>query len=254
MIELNKKYSLEQLAKAMGISYNSIKHDRKKYENHLSLFYDYDITTQGRGIYYIFLEQYSPYIPYKEFSKNKRNALFQEKIKATIIQDNRQTGSNIARIICIEDDVQVLDLKLSTITVYTRSNLKELLNQGYYELEDYRWCYLDKEANKYVVMLDSQIKELRSYFSDYHNLNKEEQEDIYSQIQQGLISKQEGQARLGENICNGFTYGIKMFEVKYNMHPIKVPVYVRAVKFNDDDILQDAIEEDPGLGQEEVDD
>ena len=242
MIELNKKYSSKELAEAIGISDKTLRNNRKNYENHLSLFYDYDTVVQGRGIYYTFLEQYSPYIPYKEFSKNKRNTLFQEKIKATIIQDNRQTGSNIARIICIEDDIQVLDLQLSTITAYTRSNLKELLNQGYYELEDYRWCYLDKEANKYVVMLDSQIKELRSYFSDYHNLNKEEQEDIYSQIQQGLISKQEGQARLGENVCNGFTYGIKMFEAKYNMHPIKVPVYVRAVKFNDDNLL-DPIEE-----------
>lgn len=242
MIELNKKYSSKELAEAIGISDKTLRNNRKNYENHLSLFYDYDIVVQGRGIYYTFLEQYSPYIPYKEFSKNKRNVLFQEKIKATIIQDNRQTGSNIARIICIEDDVQVLDLKLSTITAYTRSNLKELLNQGYYELEDYRWCYLDKEANKYVVMLDSQVKELRSYFSDYHTLSKEEQEDIYSQIGQGLISKQEGQARLGENVCNGFTYGIKMFEAKYNMHPIKVPVYVRAVKFNDDDLL-DPIEE-----------
>ena len=242
MIELNKKYSSKELAEAIGISDKTLRNNRKNYENHLSLFYDYDTVVQGRGIYYTFLEQYSPYIPYKEFSKNKRNTLFQEKIKATIIQDNRQTGSNIARIICIEDDIQVLDLQLSTITAYTRSNLKELLNQGYYELEDYRWCYLDKEANKYVVMLDSQIKELRSYFSDYHNLNKEEQEDIYSQIQQGLISKQEGQARLGENVCNGFTYGIKMFEANYNMHPIKVPVYVRAVKFNDNDLL-DPIEE-----------
>ena len=242
MIELNKKYSSKELAEAIGISDKTLRNNRKNYENHLSLFYDYDTVVQGRGIYYTFLEQYSPYIPYKEFSKNKRNTLFQEKIKATIIQDNRQTGSNIARIIYVEDAIQVLDLKLSTITAYTRSNLKELLNQGYYELEDYRWCYLDKEANKYVVMLDSQVKELRSYFSDYHNLNKEEQEDIYSQIQQGLISKQEGQARLGENVCNGFTYGIKMFEAKYNMHPIKVPVYVRAVKFNDDDLL-DPIEE-----------
>lgn len=242
MIELNKKYSSKELAEAIGISDKTLRNNRKNYENHLSLFYDYDTVVQGRGIYYTFLEQYSPYIPYKEFSKNKRNALFQEKIKATIIQDNRQTGSNIARIICIEDDVQVLDLKLSTITAYTRSNLKELLNQGYYELEDYRWCYLDKEANKYVIMLDSQVKELRSYFSDYHTLSREEQEDIYSQIGQGLISKQEGQARLGENVCNGFTYGIKMFEAKYNMHPIKVPVYVRAVKFNDDDLL-DPIEE-----------
>ena len=242
MIELNKKYSSKELAEAIGISDKTLRNNRKNYENHLSLFYDYDTVVQGRGIYYTFLEQYSPYIPYKEFSKNKRNTLLQEKIKATIIQDNRQTGSNIARIIYVEDAIQVLDLKLSTITAYTRSNLKELLNQGYYELEDYRWCYLDKEANKYVVMLDSQIKELRSYFSDYHNLNKEEQEDIYSQIQQGLISKQEGQARLGENVCNGFTYGIKMFEAKYNMHPIKVPVYVRAVKFNDNDLL-DPIEE-----------
>lgn len=29
-------------------------------------------------------------------------------------------------------------------------------------------------------MLDSQVKELRSYFSDYHTLSKEEQENVYS--------------------------------------------------------------------------
>lgn len=38
------------------------------------------------------------------------------------------------------------------------------------------------------------------------------------------------------------------------MHPIKVPVYVRAVKFDDNDILPDAIEEDSNLDQEEADD
>lgn len=103
-------------------------------------------------------------------------------------------------------------------------------------------------------MLDSQVKELRSYFSDYHTLSKEEQENVYSQVQQGLITKQEGQVLLGQNVCNGFTYGIRLFEAKYNMHPIKVPVYVRAVKFDDDDILPDAIEEDSDLDQEEVDD
>ena len=42
MIELNKKYSSKELAEAIGISDKTLRNNRKNYENHLSLFYDYD--------------------------------------------------------------------------------------------------------------------------------------------------------------------------------------------------------------------
>ena len=44
--------------------------------------------------------------------------LFQNKIKATIYIDNRQTGSNIARIIYVEKEVQALNLELFYYYLY----------------------------------------------------------------------------------------------------------------------------------------
>jgi hypothetical protein len=103
--------------------------------------------SKGRGIIYIFTEQYGDFIPYKDYCKSKKNKLIQNKAKAVIKTEPRQTGSNIARIIYVEEEIQALNCQLSTITNYTRANLKELINSGYYTLTDYKWCFLDYQAN-----------------------------------------------------------------------------------------------------------
>lgn len=137
MIELNKKYSTKELAQAIGVSYGQFRNIREKYESHLALFYDFTINTKGNGISYIFSQQFNDYIPYKEYSNAKRSKLLQKKIKQTISNDARQTGSNIARIIKVDNEIQALDLQLSTLTNYTRVQLKELVNNGYYIRDDY---------------------------------------------------------------------------------------------------------------------
>lgn len=228
MIELNKPYTTEQLAKEMNICYQTFRKSRVKYEQHLDLFYEYTVDRTKKTITYVFTRQYGDFIPYKQYIKNKKNQLIKDKSKAVIACDPRQTGANIARIICVESEIQALNYELSTLTVYTRANLKEMIKQGYYSLEDYKWCFLDPLSNKYVEMTDKQIEELRGYFRNYDKAHTEEQENLMSQRSEGLISKQEANEQIGEIKFTGFMKGIQQFMDNHNgRRPIKVPLYVR---------------------------
>lgn len=225
MIELNKKYSTKELAQAIGVSYGQFRNIREKYESHLALFYDFTINTKGNGTSYIFNQQFDDYIPYKEYSNAKRSKLLQKKIKQTISNDARQTGSNIARIIKIDNEIQALDLQLSTLTNYTRVQLKELVESGYYVRDDYRWCYLDKKVNKYILMSDEEVSELRSYFKNSVNLAKEE--EVHSLMQQRIISSNDAINEIGKLRIDSFNNGIKQYQLEHGVWPMKVPVYVR---------------------------
>lgn len=225
MIELERKYSTKELAKELGISYDRLRHNRANQEQHLKYFYDYEIMTKGNSIYYIFHEQYGDFIPYKEYSNLKRKKLFQDKIKETIEIDNRQTGSNIARIISVEGEIQALDLKLSTLTCYTRVNLKELVEQGYYIKTDYRWCYLDPNKNAYVLMSDEEVKKLRGLFN--FDMGIDEVENLLSDLKESGITKQEVYMRIGAEKNRRFLSGLNEYYLAYGVRPIKVPVYER---------------------------
>ena len=226
MIELNKRYSTKKLAEIIEVSYGQFRNAREKYEKHLSLFYDYHIDVKSNGIYYTFKEQYDEYIPYREYSNAKRSKLLQTKIKATIEEDNRQTGSNIARIIIVDNEIEALNLQLSTLTNYTRVELKELVDKGYYLRTDYEWCYLDKDANKYVLMSEKQVEELRSYFrSNSKNLAKEE--EIYSLLKEKAITSDKAFEEIGKIRVDSFNKGIQEYYSTHNVWPMKVPVYVQ---------------------------
>lgn len=225
MIELNKKYSTKELAQTIGVSYGQFRNIREKYESHLALFYDFTINTKGNGTSYIFNQQLDDYIPYKEYSNAKRSKLLQKKIKQTISNDTRQTGSNIARIIKVDNEIQALDLQLSTLTNYTRVQLKELVDNGYYIRDDYRWCYLDKRVNKYILMSDEEVSELRSYFKNSMNLAKEE--EVHSLMQQRIISSNDAINEIGKLRIDSFNNGIKQYQLEHGVWPMKVPVYVR---------------------------
>lgn len=227
MIELNKQYSTKALAQEIEVSYGRFRNARDKFEQHLSLFYDYQIEHKGNSTYYTFLEQYDTFIPYKDYSNAKRSKLLQKKIKETISKDARQTGSNIARIIKVDDEIIPLSLQESTLTNYTRAQLKELVDNGYYVREDYKWCYLDKVRNKYILMNDEEVQELRSYFSNDTNLAKEE--EVHSLMSQKVISSNDAINEIGKLRIDSFNNGIKQYQLEHGVWPMKVPVYVRNI-------------------------
>lgn len=229
LIELNRTYSSKELSEIIGVSYGRFRNERERYEKHLLLFFDYRVIHKGNGVYYVFIEQYSDFITYREYSNTKRNNIIKNNIMNVINQDNRQTGSNIARIISINGEIQALNLALSTLTNYTRANLKEMIDNGDYIKEDYRWCYLDHCRNKYVLMDDDEVTELRKYFKQ--NENTEAEEAIFAQYQDRTISSDQAKSEIGSLRIQSYLRGVEIFYETHGVRPIKVPVYVRVQNF-----------------------
>lgn len=152
IIELGKAYSTKEVAELLGVASTTLKNKRDKYDEYLSLFFQFEKEQKGKAhtYYYTFTHSYNEeneIIPYREY----KSSSLRKNIIKTIEKDNRQTGSNIARIIFVDNEIQALNLKLSTITTYVRSNLREMVEQGYYCKKDYRWCYLDEKHGYYPI-------------------------------------------------------------------------------------------------------
>lgn len=155
----------------------------------------------------------------------QKNEALVSHIKATIHHDNRQTGSNIARIIIVDGEVQALNIKLSTLEIYVRDQLKILLEQGYYIKTDYQWCYLDRQSNKYILMDKAEVSKLREYFKTRDD--EEEEENIWAQVKDGSMNFQEASAKAGELRYSAFVNGLKAYQEETGRWPMKVPVYER---------------------------
>lgn len=231
-IELEKPYNTKELAKFCQVAYGTFRNNKNKYLEHLARFYEYSTITNKKENLYIFHTQFDDYISYTEYNKKNKNKLMRQKIEEVISEDNRQTGSNIARIIQVDNEIRALDWTLSSLTVYTRENLKELIESGEYVRDDYRWCYLDKKNNKYHLMSDEEVSELRKYFSDKNKSYQEDEENIWSNYKQRIITKQELIDGLGEMSMNCFAAGIEQYYQLHLVRPMKVPTYVKAQQFN----------------------
>lgn len=107
MFELNKPQTLEQLAKLMGISYSTIRKNRKKQLDYLSFYYEFIETKKGRSYYYTLIQQYGDFIPILKGQKNIE--ITRNKLKYDILlrpDGSRQTASNIGEMLADEMGVK----------------------------------------------------------------------------------------------------------------------------------------------------
>lgn len=183
MIQLEKIYNTRELAEAMNMKYDTFRKYRDMYERHLELFYEYKKSFQGMGINYFFTNQFADYIPYKEYRKMKKYKLIQSKIAEVLALDNRQTASNIARLIEHDDEVVTLNLQLSTLSIYVRNELQEMIDKGVYIKSDYQWCYLNEEKNVYILIPEEEVKKLKKLFPKIENIKEQENNKILKEIE-----------------------------------------------------------------------
>ena len=107
VFELNKEQTLEQLAKAMGISYNTIRHNKKKYLDYLSYYCEYTEQKKGRAYIYVITKQYEPFIPMTRGQKNIE--IMRHRLRYDILlrpDGSRQTASNVGEILADEMGVK----------------------------------------------------------------------------------------------------------------------------------------------------
>lgn len=194
-LELNRKYTRKEIAEFCQISESRFRQTAQTQEEHLALFYHFTKETEKRKIYYTFQYKIADYVPYRKYKSMCRNTNIQKGIKDIIKKDNRQTGSNIARLLFIDGKFYGLDnFKESTLGVYTRIELKKLVDTKYYAKTDYAWCYLDKTRNCYVLLSDKEVENLRTYFE----VDKKEEEIIISEMKEGNITYLEAEKLLGK--------------------------------------------------------
>lgn len=234
MFELNKIYSTKELAKEMEIGYQTFRNNREKFEKYLSLFFEFETKRGGRGngVHYILTFQSDEYIPYKEYYNEKKKNAFKRAIIETIEQDNRQSGSNIGSVISERTDIEVYDLSLDTIIVYTRANLKELVEDGFYTKVDPRWCRRDKYTNKYYLLSDEQVAELREYFKAAYQETEDVDDAIWSQYKEKRISRKKAAELLGDLKLNSYAKGCSRFSDKYGYYPSLISAYERNALYN----------------------
>lgn len=239
ILEVGKKYSKEDIKAFFGVSESvwKKKEVREALLLHLSNYYEYEVKyneEDRRKKDYIILKQIAPYEEYtnKRESKNAaRDKAYEDGIIETIEEDNVQTAKNVSRIIKDREDIIKLNHSENTCYEYTRVRMSKWFGTKKLEggtkgrIIDKIWCKLNAEYNCYEPLSDKQIEAFYEILHKTREEAKEEEENIISDYQNGMITKAEMIEAIGYSGYSCFILAQKFFKSDYGFTPLKVPVY-----------------------------
>lgn len=245
-LEVGHKYSTEELAKALQVSYSNFKNKKNQFLKSLSMAYHYDVEYKGRATFYTITEKIGDYQkPARKNQRAKTDRVIQKYINDTIEEDPVQTAANINRRAWENAEthpssVVLLGLKQSTTGEYIRLNLREMY--GVWEgsggtdgmIEKKIWCRLDAEYNCYIQMPPEMVKKLRECLNSASKGKTEFEENVNEAYEANAITEEERDKLLGGKGYNLHQEGKKLFRSKYGYWPIKVPVYAKCAWKNGD--------------------
>ncbi len=143
----------------------------------------------------------------------------------------------------MDDENIPLGLALSSLTIYTRQNLKLLVELNYYSKSNRAWCILNHNENKYMLMSDEEIHELRTFFKS----NDDKIAEAYAELQEGNLTRKAAEKITGTLVIDAFTTGLKRYADSHNgSYPIYVPVYERCAWVTDE-MVEEALHKEPPL-------
>lgn len=213
-----------------GVSKDVWKKNKNKLLENFGKYYEYEVVYRGRNIDYHIIKKIDDYKPIEKKSA-KRDRIYEDNILDVISEDNIQTAMNVSRIIKDRESIQEFNHSDGTIYEYTRVKMRNMfgvvVNQGGTKgiIEKKIWCRLVAEHNYYVEMSEEEIQDFYDIYSQSKENMKEEELDIFSDYQNGLITKEEMNEKIGECGLWAFRFARKQFADKHNYFPIKVPVY-----------------------------
>lgn len=227
------KYSRDDMIHFFNVSPATFKKKRNELLFHLQSFYEYEIeydsTDHRKHVYHIIKKLHNYEAPQKK--STKRDKTYQTKIVEVIEQDNLQTAMNVKRLIQDSDEIKALNHKEGTVYENTRvqmrimfgTKLKEGGTQGY--IKEKIWCKLDEDNISYIPLEPEEISNFYTLFNTQKDESQEINLAILSDFTNGLISKEEMNEQIGNNILYSFITARKMYKSEYGFYPIKVPLY-----------------------------
>lgn len=204
-----KSYNLTELKTVLKISKRQWEDRKEELLEYLKLFFDYEITMNGRGYNIVIKQQYSDYEPLPRKTKIPEIIKFYEDEVDHILQYKpRNTGSNLAREIVNHNNKH--NHKEGTAANYIRPHLKKN-----YTVSDKEWCEIDYLNCQYNPITSEQLKYLNKLFEKY--LNSKEVANVIADAESGYISKEEAYNNLKGNYNNA----MDAFYQEYGFRPYK---------------------------------
>lgn len=220
----------KEMMEFFGVSKDVWKRNKNKLLENFGKYYEYEVVYRGRNIDYHIIKKIADYKPIEKKSE-KRDRVYESNILDVISEDNIQTAMNVSRIIKDYDSIKELNHSDGTIYEYTRVRMRNMfgvvVNEGGTKgiIEKKVWCKLVADYNYYVEMSEEEIQDFYDIYKQSKEDMKEEELEIFSDYQNGLITKEEMNSKLGECGLWSFRFARKQFADKHKYFPIKVPVY-----------------------------
>ena len=229
-IKENDVLTTKEMMSFFGATKDVWKRKREQLLQHFGNFYEYEIIYRGRNKDYHIIREIQAYKPIEKKS-TIRDRIYENNIIQVISDDNIQTAMNVYRIIKNFDDIKSYNFQDSTIYEYTRVRMRNMfgvkVNQGGTRgiIEKKVWCRLLLEYNCYIEMPKEEVDVFYEMFKNTKSDFQEEELEIFSDYQNGLITKDEMNKQIGNHGFSCFLSAKNEFKQKYGYYPIKVPVY-----------------------------
>lgn len=210
------KYTTQELCKLLEISRDTLKRRRDEIMDYLSLFWDYEIISEGRTNYYVVKEEHSKIAPLPRKTRVKEmKEFYSEKTHSIIDKKPWNSGSNIAREICATDNVFAHSEKTA------RDYVRPVLKNDFEIADDKQWMRINYLTFSYDPLDEEELNYLKEMFKRYIGRDAEVIADIISEQRSGYLSKEEAY----DKINNTYDTAMDKFKEKYGFRPIKVAKY-----------------------------
>lgn len=230
MLEL-KKYSTEEIKKALGISKRQWDERRIELLEYWKFFFDYEIINEGTKTFYLIKEQYGEYEPLPRKLKCKEiEQYYCAETKEIIKECPWNTGSNVARNI-IANDRNKYKHSQDTMSGYT---CKVIRNNFLPPLCETQWMQLSTDKLHYLPLTEDQEKYLDELFINNSKEGRAKAEiEKFSDYKSGYISERELKDFLMSNVSYGYMSIMNSFKAKFGFYPVKVRKLAETVDFKD---------------------
>ena len=230
--EVDRIYSTKEMIKLFGISQSTWDHNRDKYLDNFSLYYEYECIYSGRSTDYHILKQLGDYQkPPSKRNKEIRDGVYSNEIIKVVKEDSLQTAANVSRIIKDNEPIRAYNHADGTVYEYTRVRMREMFGK-YLDsggtiggITEKIWCRLDSDHNCYIPIGEVMEQKFFSMIRAEKSGKTAFEAEIFNAYDNGLITAEERDREIGASGFSAYLEAKKRFYAVYGFYPIKVPNY-----------------------------
>lgn len=216
--ELEKKYTTQEVADILGISYGTFRNSRKKYEDKLSEGYDWEYNKRR----YIFHRKIGEI--YGSKSERYYNEIYLPMVIEVINRNPWNTGAGVTNEIWTEDVMNQVQHLMSTAYNYV---CQVLGNE--YDVTEKRYAACMGKGIYPRFMTDEEIEDWKKLKSDCAKNNGERIMELTEQWVNGIIKTTEYNKSVKNLASGSFLEALGTWIEKYGFIPVMLKHYEKKV-------------------------